>query len=343
MPKVRRNPLIEIIAINTGCLNQCTYCKTKHARGELGSYSPEEIINRAIQAFKSGVKELWLTSEDTGAYGKDIHTNLPELLWKLIGVIPDNCRMRIGMTNPPYILEHLEEISKILKHPKVYSFLHIPVQSGSDKVLFDMKREYTRSDFEDIVDYLKEKIPNINIATDIICGFPTETKEDFYDTMSLCQKYKFSILFINQFFPRQGTPAAKMNQVPSKEIKNRTKTISDFFQSYEPYNTKIGETQDVLVTEIAHDKKHYVAHNSYYEQVLIPMKKEYMGEILKVKIISASKHSMKGEPLNENKTKVYNPVLTQALISEVQQGVKYFRIHIIALLVIIFAILVKLW
>ncbi|XP_031784012.1 CDKAL1-like protein isoform X2 [Nasonia vitripennis] len=342
LPKVRRNPLIEIIAINTGCLNQCTYCKTKHARGELGSYRPEEIIDRAIQAFKDGIKELWLTSEDTGAYGKDIDTNLPELLWKLIDVIPDKCRMRIGMTNPPYILEHLEEIGKILKHPKVYSFLHIPVQSGSDRVLFDMKREYSRSDFENIVDFLKEKIPNINIATDVICGFPTETSEDFEETMSLCQKYKFSTLFINQFFPRQGTPAAKMIQVPSKEIKNRTKLISEFFQSYEPYNTKIGEIQEVLVTEIAHDNKHYVAHNSYYEQVLIPMKKEYMGEMLKVKIISASKHSMKGEAFDEYKTKVSRPFLTQALVPEEQQDVKQFTWHMIALLIIIFAIIVKL-
>lgn len=157
LPKVRKNPLIEIIPINTGCLNQCTYCKTKHARGELGSYSIKEIVERAEQAFSEGVVELWLTSEDTGAYGRDIGTTLPELLWQLIPVIPSHCRMRIGMTNPPYIVEHLTEMSNILSHEKVYSFLHIPVQSGSDAVLADMKREYTVSDFKNVVDYLKEK------------------------------------------------------------------------------------------------------------------------------------------------------------------------------------------
>ena len=89
LPKIRKNPLIEIIAINTGCLNQCTYCKTKHARGDLGSYPPDEIVARAAKAFTEGVVEIWLTSEDTGAYGRDIGVSLPELLWKLVKVIPE--------------------------------------------------------------------------------------------------------------------------------------------------------------------------------------------------------------------------------------------------------------
>lgn len=299
LPKVRRNPLIEIIAINTGCLNQCTYCKTKHARGELGSYPPDEIVERAKQAFEEGVCELWLTSEDTGAYGRDIGTNLPELLWKIIDIIPENCMMRIGMTNPPYILEHLDEISKILNHPRVYSFLHVPVQSGSDQVLVDMKREYFRSDFEKVVDFLKTKSPGVTIATDIICGFPTETEKDFEDTMDLCRKYKFPSLFINQFFPRPGTPAAKMPKVPPQQVKQRTKKLSEFFQSYEPYGHKIGEIQNILITEISHDKKHFVGHNKYYEQVLVPMDEKFMGKMITVKIIEATKHSMKGELINE--------------------------------------------
>lgn len=87
LPKVRKNPLIEIIPINTGCLNQCTYCKTKHARGDLVSYTPDEIVERAIQAFDEGCCEIWLTSEDTGTYGRDIDSSLPELLWKLVEVI----------------------------------------------------------------------------------------------------------------------------------------------------------------------------------------------------------------------------------------------------------------
>jgi threonylcarbamoyladenosine tRNA methylthiotransferase CDKAL1 len=138
-------------------LNECTYCKTKHARGELGSYYPFEIVDRVKQSFEEGVVEIWLTSEDTGAYGRDIGTNIVELLWKLVEVIPEGCMLRIGMTNPPYILEHLEQMALILAHPRVYAFLHIPIQSASDAVLADMKREYCCDDFKKIVDYLREK------------------------------------------------------------------------------------------------------------------------------------------------------------------------------------------
>nr|XP_034831530.1 threonylcarbamoyladenosine tRNA methylthiotransferase [Maniola hyperantus] len=338
LPKVRKNPLIEIIPINTGCLNQCTYCKTKHARGELGSYPPEEIVERARQSFKEGVCEIWLTSEDTdlacrgelgsypleeiverarqsfkegvceiwltsedtGTYGRDIGTTLPALLWQLVEVIPEGCRLRLGMTNPPYILEHLAEIAQIMHHPRVYKFLHVPVQSGSDEVLSDMKREYTRADFERVVDYLRFKVPGMTIATDIICGFPTETEANFEDTMSLCKKYKFPSLFINQFFPRPGTPAAKMQRVPGQEVKKRTKQLSDFFRSYEPYGHKIGETQEVLVTDISHDKNYYVAHNQYYEQVLVPKEDTYMGKMLPVQITSATKFSMMGQPIGKH-------------------------------------------
>ncbi|KAL1517884.1 hypothetical protein ABEB36_001590 [Hypothenemus hampei] len=318
LPKVRRNPLIEIIAINTGCLNQCTYCKTKHARGDLGSYPPEEIVARAKQAFEEGVVEIWLTSEDTGTYGRDINTSLPELLWKLVEVIPEGCRLRLGMTNPPYILEHLEEIAKIMHHPRVYGFLHVPVQSGSDEVLGDMKREYCRADFEHVVDFLHEKVPGMTIATDIICGFPTETEENFEETMTLCAKYKFPSLFINQFFPRPGTPAALLPRVDPQLVKKRTKRLTELFYSYEPYGHKIGDIQDVLVTEISHDKKHYVGHNQFYEQVLVPMKKEFMGKLVKVKITSATKFSMMGTPLDD----IVMPGLVKPLEKGAVSGLK---------------------
>ena len=163
--------------------------------------------------------------------------------------------MRIGMTNPPYILNHLHEIAKYLNHPRVYSFLHVPVQSGSDQVLYTMKREYTNADFCKVVDILRQEVPGVNIATgkgnlpaqndfetinirqkqtenpcsDIIAGFPTETEADFQDTMALCDKYKFKSLFMNQFFPRPGTPAAKWEQIPRQDIKKRTKKLSELF------------------------------------------------------------------------------------------------------------------
>lgn len=311
LPKIRKNPLIEIISINTGCLNACTYCKTKHARGNLASYPIDELVDRAKQSFQEGVCEIWLTSEDTGAYGRDIGSSLPALLWKLVEVIPEGAMLRLGMTNPPYILEHLEEMAKILHHPRVYAFLHIPVQSASDTVLMEMKREYCVADFKRVVDFLKDKVPGITIATDIICGFPGETDQDFQETVKLVEEYKFPSLFINQFYPRPGTPAAKMEQVPAQVKKQRTKELSRIFHSYNPYDHKIGQRQQVLVTEESFDSKFYVAHNRFYEQVLVPKNPTFMGKMVEVDIYESGKHFMKGQPVSD--AKVYTPSISKPL------------------------------
>jgi threonylcarbamoyladenosine tRNA methylthiotransferase CDKAL1 len=128
-----------------------------------------------------------MTSEDTGTYGRDIGSSLPELLWKVVELLPEGTMLRLGMTNPPYILEHIEacciawlclcadapqEIARIMQHPRVYAFLHIPVQAASDAVLGAMRREYICDDFCRVVDVLRERVPGVTIATDIICGFP---------------------------------------------------------------------------------------------------------------------------------------------------------------------------
>ncbi|KAG8295977.1 Threonylcarbamoyladenosine tRNA methylthiotransferase [Homalodisca vitripennis] len=320
LPKVRRNPLIEIIAINTGCLNQCTYCKTKHARGDLGSYPPDEIVERARQSFSEGVKEVWLTSEDTGTYGRDIGSSLPQLLWRLVDVIPEDCMLRVGMTNPPYILEHLEEMAAILSHPRVYAFLHVPVQSGSDSVLADMKREYCREDFLKVVNFLRQRVPGITIATDIICGFPTETEADFEDTMSLCADCRFPSLYINQFFPRPGTPAARLPRIPPTEVKKRTKRLSELFQSYEPYTDKLGTTQRVLITEEAFDGRHLVGHNKFYEQILVENRPDLMGRSVEVVITATKKHCMIGTL----KTEVVKPPTRPNICSVLQPSLCSF-------------------
>lgn len=125
----------------------------------------KEITERAKQSIKEGVKEIWVTSEDTGAYGKDlgvdengIQPNLPNLLRSILNVLPDTCRLRLGMSNPPYLLEHVEEMVKIMNEDKrIYKFLHMPVQSGSNSVLEEMKREYTVEEFQQIVDVMRER------------------------------------------------------------------------------------------------------------------------------------------------------------------------------------------
>ena len=123
------------------------------------------------------------------------------------------------MTNPPYMLEHLDAIAALLRHPRCYAFLHVPVQSGSDRVLTAMRREYTCADFCRVADGLLAAVPGLTLATDIICGFPGETESDHAATLRLVERYRFPILNISQFYPRQGTPAARLPRVPTHIVK----------------------------------------------------------------------------------------------------------------------------
>jgi len=241
--------------------------------------------------------EIWLTSEDTGTYGRDIGTDLPTLLWRLVDVIPDGCMLRLGMTNPPYILEHVEEMARILNHPRVYKFLHLPIQSASDPILASMRREYCRADFCRVVDYLRAHVPGVTIATDIICGFPGETEEDFKESLELCRAYVFPSLFINQFFPRPGTPAAAMERIHPARVKDRTRELDALFRSQFPYAHKVGERQRVLVTEVSADGVHLVAHNDCFDQVLVPVGDCELGATLDVTITRTGKHFLVGEAI----------------------------------------------
>ena len=297
LPKVRRNPLIEIVACNTGCLGSCTYCKTVYARGRLGSYSPAALVQRLRSALLEGVVEVWLTSEDTGAYGRDIGSSMPELLSALLEGVPEGCMLRVGMTNPPYMREHLPAIAALLNHSRCYAFLHIPVQSGSDRVLHAMRREYTAAEFREVADALLAAVPGLTIATDIICGFPGETESDHAETLRLVQHYRFPVLNISQFYPRPGTPAARLPRIATHVVKERTREVSALFASYTTHDGLVGTEQRVLVTEVASDGVHLVGHTKGYAQVLLPAVAEHMGCTLRVLITCAAKFYCKADVL----------------------------------------------
>ncbi|KAL5104332.1 Threonylcarbamoyladenosine tRNA methylthiotransferase [Taenia crassiceps] len=320
LPKIRRNPFIEILAISTGCLNACTYCKTKHARGVLSSYTVDELVQRAVEVFNEGVKEIWLTSEDLGAYGRDLsrseyplattppqvasrwpgHLTLVDLLFALVPVIPAGCMLRLGMTNPPYILDQLAEVAAVLRHPRVYAFLHIPVQSGSNAVLNSMRREYTIEEFRKVVDFLEKEVYSVDgdkmtVATDVICGFPTETEPDFQATFQLIEHYKFPVLFINQFFARPGTPAAAMmRKATTAAVKKRTRRLHDLFWTYKPFADRVGRRYRVLITETSTDGKYWVGHTKAYEQILLPKEPELQGRMVLVEVTECDKFYMRG-------------------------------------------------
>ncbi|CAO2042303.1 unnamed protein product [Urochloa humidicola] len=297
LPKVRKNKFIEILPINVGCLGACTYCKTKHARGHLGSYTVDSLVDRVKAVVSEGVREIWLSSEDTGAYGRDIGTNLPNLLNAMVAELPvdRSTMLRIGMTNPPFILEHLKEIAAVLRHPCVYSFLHVPVQSGSDAVLTAMNREYTVGEFRKVVDTLCELVPGMQIATDIICGFPGETDEDFAETVNLVKEYQFPQVHISQFYPRPGTPAARMKKVPSNDVKKRSRELMSVFESFSPYQGMEGKVERIWITEIATDGVHLVGHTKGYIQVLVIAPDSMLGTSADAKITSVGRWSVFGE------------------------------------------------
>eukprot|EP01086_Lenisia_limosa_P003065 TRINITY_DN17260_c0_g1_i1.p1 TRINITY_DN17260_c0_g1~~TRINITY_DN17260_c0_g1_i1.p1 ORF type:complete len:505 (-),score=66.95 TRINITY_DN17260_c0_g1_i1:33-1526(-) len=295
IPKIRKNPLIEIIPISVGCLNNCTYCKTKHARGTLVSYPIEAITKRIQRVCEEGIREIRLTSEDLGAYGIDIDCTIADLLKESLVVLErfPLVMMRLGMTNPPYMLAHLEAVAKTLNHPQVYAFLHIPVQSGSDHVLDVMNRQYTCQEFVDTVDYLKEHVPGITIATDIICGFPGETDEDHQETLDLLRRFEFPIVNISQMYRRPGTPAMRMSPVPSLVRKNRSREVTTLFNSYTTFEEYLEKTLTVHVTELAADGTSLVAHTKEFVQVLLPQFSCQMGDIVQCRIVSSSKFSLK--------------------------------------------------
>ena len=299
LPKVRRNRWIEILPLSTGCLGACSYCKTVHARGKLGSYSLEALLARARSAIDAGCTELWLSSEDTGAYGRDIGTNLATLLHSLLALLPPDGRtiLRLGMANPPYILDQLDEIARALAHPFCMALVHIPVQSGSDAVLSAaaMNREYTVEQFRRCADGLQAAVPGgVTIHTDIIVGFPGESEADFEATMQLVRDYKFAATNISQFYPRPGTAAARMPKLDSKIVKARSRALTALHESYLPYTGLVGTELRAWFTETASDGVNLAGRSKHGVQVIVPPQEGLLGCSATVRVTAAGRWSVIG-------------------------------------------------
>lgn len=216
---------VGIVPISEGCLGKCAYCTVKNARGNLTSYPEEDILGTVRRFVSEGKKEIRITAQDTGCYGFDIGTNLPELLEKVVKVQGD-FTVRVGMMNPDHALKFLKLMIAVYKNPKIIKFLHVPVQSGSDKVLKEMGRQYAVKDFEKIVEEFREEIPGIYVSTDIIVGFPSETEKDFQETVKLLKRIKPGKVNLSKFYPRPKTAAAKMKLLPTQVLKERSLALS---------------------------------------------------------------------------------------------------------------------
>lgn len=285
---LRKNKVIEIIPISQGCLGDCNYCQTKFARGRLYSYDEKDIIRHAKKALEHGAKELWLTSQDTGCYGFDKNTNLAMLLKKLIE-LPYDFRIRIGMMNPNNLKIIINDLLKVFKSKKIFKFLHIPIQSGSDKVLKSMNRQYSIKEFKLFVKKIRKEFYDINISTDIICGYPSETEKDWQESIELIKWLKPGVLNISRFWARPGTKAEKLKQLHGRETKKRSRELTAMFQKLALNENKKykNKTVNVLIDE------ENIGRTSNYKQVVIKNKVK-LGKQYKIIIDQITWHDLRG-------------------------------------------------
>jgi len=293
-PRIRRNQIIGIVKISSGCLGNCTFCQVKIAKGELTSYSPISINNEVKEALKNGCKEIWLTSQDNGCYGKDIGTDLVSLSNSILSIKGD-FKIRLGMMNPEYVHNMMDKLMSVLRDEKFFKFLHLPVQCGSNLVLKAMRRTHTVEDFINSVKRFRHDFPLSTLSTDIIVGYPTETEEDFQKTINLIKEIKPDIVNISKYGARPGTQSERMLQLDSRIVKARSKELHRIVQDTTLLNNVqwIGWRGKVLIDEKVRGA--VVGRNFAYRPVIIK-KQITLGKVLDIEVINATSACLVGKP-----------------------------------------------
>ena len=284
----RNNPVIGIVPIANGCLDACAFCSTHLVKGPLYSYPPDKILEEVKKCVQDGCKEIWITAQDTCCYGFDTGTNLAELLQKIVE-IQGEFFVRVGMGNPRHSIKYLDELVSVMKHPKIFKFLHIPLQSGNNEVLKAMRRGHTVETFIDIIKAFRKEIPEITISTDIIVGYPTETETQFEDTLKVMQEIKPDIINISRFAPRPGTPAAEMPQVHGNIRKQRSRKLTELRWKIELEKNKqwLGWEGEIIIDEKVKDG---VSGRNYAYKLIVIRKDIPLGTKIKAKITEAKTH-----------------------------------------------------
>lgn len=241
---------IGVVQVASGCLGRCSYCLTRFARGRLVSAPREAILDAVRGLVASGTYEIQLTGQDVAAWGLDRGESLPGLL-RDIAEIPGKFAVRPGMMNPAAVLGILEPLVDAWESEKIFRFLHLPVQSGSDAVLERMQRGYRAADVVRIVDTFRERFPDMMISSDFITGFPGETDEEFSRTLDLLRRAAFVKVNITRYSRRPGTPAAALKDLPERIRKDRSRMLlAEANRIYDAYNERwLGHVTPVVVTE----------------------------------------------------------------------------------------------
>lgn len=303
MPRIRKNPLVGIVNIASGCTSACTFCSTKLVKGGLQSYTKEAILDECQQHIAEGCKELWLTSQDNGAWGMEFKQDLADLLSFLTERLRGPYMIRSGMANPKHIVRFPERLMEAYRHPKIFKFLHIPVQSGSDAVLTSMRRQHTVADFAQLVRRFREEFPEFMITTDIIVGFPGETHDDFEQTLRLIEEIKPEAVNISRFAARPGTAAASMpNQVHGNISKERSSVLASLCKkvAVEQNRKWIGWEGEALVDEQGKNGS-WIARNHAYKQIILQDNKDdfQLGQKVRVKIEDATWWDLRGKIISQ--------------------------------------------
>ena len=280
------------VPIMTGCNNFCSYCVVPYVRERETSRQTKEIICEIKNLIKTGYKEIWLLGQNVNSY-KDSNIKFHSLL-KLINDIPGYFWIRFTSSHPKDFSDELIEVMASCK--KVTPYLNLPIQSGDDEILKSMNRHYSVKDYKEIVENLRKKIPDISLSTDIIVGFPGETKKQFENTVKLFRDVKYDMAYINKYSPRRGTAATKLeDDVSIEEKKKREKILTEILKqtALEKNKNLVGKETLVLMNENRGDN--WFGKNEYYKTVKVKSDENILGEIIKVKIIKVQPFILEGE------------------------------------------------
>ncbi len=288
------------VNIMLGCDKFCTYCIVPYTRGKQRSRMPEDIILEVNSLVNSGYKEVTLLGQNVNAYGKDldINYNLANLLVDVAKTGIDRIRF---VTSHPWDFTD-EMIDVISKFDNIMPYIHLPIQSGSDRILKLMGRKYTRDEYITLFNKIKEMIPNVSISTDIIVGFPGESDADFEETLDIVKLLKYDLAYTFIYSPREGTPAAKMEDLTPMEVKKkRLATLNSLVNHYALYNNKkyLGKTVMVMLEGHSDKENKLMGYTDTMKLVNVKASDDFIGEIVPVKITDVKTWSLEGELVDD--------------------------------------------
>ena len=297
LPVKRDNKYKAWVNIMYGCDKFCTYCIVPYTRGKQRSRLPKYIIEEVKDLIKDGYQEVTLLGQNVNAYGKDLNIN-----YTMANLLEDVAKTGIKrirfVTSHPWDFND-DMIDTISKYENIMPYIHLPIQSGSSKILKLMGRRYTKEEYLTLFNKLKEKIPNVSITTDIIVGFPGETDKDFQDTLDVVAACKYDSAFTFIFSPRVGTPASKMmDNVSLEEKEERLQRLNQLVNKYSKENNDkyLNKVVPVLLEDYSSKKKDCLkGYTDTMKLVNVKADKSYLGKIVNVKITSVKTWSMDGE------------------------------------------------